>query len=993
MTKKSPPSDTPPEKCRHLTVWQRAFAFFKGRGFEQCHSGISPPSCQTHELDSFRSALELTPGPGWLKDAEHRYLLVNHHCEKLLGKARAEILGQTVFDLAPPDIAEASWLADAEARTQGHTVINQLSDPADSSRIYQTFRRPVHLPDGTTGILGMAFDISELKEAESGMMFRDQQLKLALQAARLCTWEWNLSNGRLLLGSNALDVMGYEALPQGNVAEHFNSQIHPDDRENLESALIAHVSGQSSRYECEFRFQGADEKWRWLYSVGQVISQTQAGIPERMLGVNMDISDRKDVEIQLRLTSSVYRNTQQGILITNSEGIIVDVNPAFSIITGYNHHEVIGQRPGLLGAGLHDREFFLNMWSHLRLDGRWEGELWNRHKNGTPYPIRLNISSISDEINRITHFIGVFYDISAEKERAQRLERTAYYDALTGIPNRLLFADRLQQAIAQARRTGRNVGLGYLDLDGFKPINDHFGHKAGDQVLIEVAQRLSSVIREGDTVARIGGDEFVLLLIDQESLNDFEHTGQRLIEAVSRPILIGESTVAVSASIGFTFFPTDESSPDVLMRHADQSMYLAKKSGKNRVQIYTPLSPEQEQASSRFESVERIRFALERGEFHLVYQPKINIVYGRLVGLEALIRWQHPERGCIYPGDFLPIIEDAGLSQALGEWVLESVLEQAQKWEGSTVNVPISLNLSGMHLRRKDIPERLIRIMRNHPDVPVEMIDLEISESAFLEAPDEQCTAMRQLQRLGFGLTLDHFGFNDNLFNLWRNVPAETIKLDQQLVGKMLHEHSTLTAVEAILALAAVYQRTVIAEGVETLEQASVLLGLGCEHFQGFWIAAPMEPTDIPAWISDAPWIGLNAQLNLPVQSLHTIIEHAKQDHLRWIQSLTEAVEFAGVKDTSPIIVNPAKCRFGRWYEAARNQPYAHHPRFHSIGALHDVIHLQGREILRCLESGHLEKARCTLNQIHELKDQLLAQMDDLETEESPKLASVPDIE
>ena len=409
-----------------------------------------------------------------------------------------------------------------------------------------------------------------------------------------------------------------------------------------------------------------------------------------------DITERRQAEENLRITASVFGSTHEGIIITDAHNAIIDVNPAFTRITGYSHDEVIGKNPKLLSSNQHDKVFYTKMWKSIQQKRVWHGEIWNRRKSGEIYAEQLSISSVCDGDGKVLRYVGVFSDISHIKEHEAELKRVAHYDALTGIPNRVLLADRMRQAISQTAREQNMMAVCYLDLDGFKPINDTLGHNAGDQVLIEVARRIENTIRGGDTVARLGGDEFVVLQLGLEKGEECVATLERLLAAIAQPITVKNKSNMISASIGVSVYPLDDEDADTLLRHADQAMYIAKQSGKNRFHIYDPALDRR--ARDEHEFLKSIRHGLEHNQFELYYQPKINLSTKELVGAEALIRWRHPERGLLPPAEFLRLIENTDLDIEIGEWVTATALAQINHWRNTELNIEVSINISGYHL-------------------------------------------------------------------------------------------------------------------------------------------------------------------------------------------------------------------------------------------------------------------------------------------------------
>jgi len=573
----------------------------------------------------------------------------------------------------------------------------------------------------------------------------------------------------------------------------------------------------------------------------------------------IDITERKRSEQQLQLSASVFSAANEGILISDHNANIVDVNAAFTHITGYTRDEVLGKNPRFLKSGHQDEGFYQNMWRDLQEGGSWKGEIWNRNKSGKVYAELLTISAVKNAEGITQHYVALFSDITVQKSHQKQLEHTAYHDALTNLPNRVLLADRLHQAMTQAQRRGLKLALAYLDLDGFKEINDTHGHEAGDHLLIELSNRLKAAVRHGDTVARLGGDEFAIVMIDLKHNSESLPLISRLLEAASGPVKMADKQLNVSASIGVSFFPSDsevETDPDQLLRQADQAMYQAKLSGKNRYHIFD--IQQDLHIRGHHEKVQRIRQALEEGEFILYYQPKVNMRTGSVVGAEALIRWHHPEQGVLSPAVFLPVIEDHPLAVEVGKWVIESALRQMASWRADGINLPVSINVGARQLLEGGFQESLARLLEACPDVPASNLEIEILETSALEDMSNVSSIMHECRNLGVQFSLDDFGTGYSSLTYLKRLPANQIKIDQSFVRDMLNDPDDLAIVKGIIGLATAFQRQVIAEGVETLDHGEQLLQLGCELAQGYAIAKAMPPEAFINWLhtrkADREW-------------------------------------------------------------------------------------------------------------------------------------------
>lgn len=559
--------------------------------------------------------------------------------------------------------------------------------------------------------------------------------------------------------------------------------------------------------------------------------------------------EQSHAESRLQMAASVFTHAREGILITDCQGNIIEANQVFADITGYSREEALGKNPRFLQSGLHDKDFYSALWQSLLQTGNWYGEVWNRRKNGELYAAMMTISAVQDIHGITQNYVNLFTDITPLKEHQRQLEYIAHYDALTGLPNRVLLADRLKQAMARSHRNGRSLAVLYLDLDGFKAVNDQHGHDTGDQLLVNISHRLKEVLREGDTLARIGGDEFVVVMVDLERPQDYEAVLNRLLSVAAEPVTLNQHLLLVSASIGATLYPQDDADADQLLRHADQAMYLAKQAGKNCYHLFD--IAKDIAVKTQRESLEHIRIALDRKEFVLHYQPQVNMRTGEIVGAEALVRWQHPERGLLSPAHFLPVIEDHPLSIELGDWVINDALQQIAHWQHLGLLIPVSVNIGALQLQRSEFVTQLAAQLAAHPQVPPAYLQLEIVETSALEDIAEVANIMRRCRDLGVSFAVDDFGTGYSSLTYLKRLPAELLKIDQTFVRDMLDDADDLAIVKGVIGLANAFHRQVIAEGVETVAHGELLIPLGCELAQGYGIARPMPAVDLPAWAAN----------------------------------------------------------------------------------------------------------------------------------------------
>ncbi len=567
-------------------------------------------------------------------------------------------------------------------------------------------------------------------------------------------------------------------------------------------------------------------------------------------------SMEKSMRDSERLAASVFTHAREGIIITDINGHILDVNSTFTVITGFDRADVIGHTPRMLQSDRQSPEFYAAMWQELESKGNWSGDIWSRRANGDFFAALLTISAVRDAVNVPQHYVALFTDITEIKDHQRQLTHMAHYDALSSLPNRVLLGDRLRQAMLQCQRRNKLLAVAFLDLDGFKEVNDHYGHDVGDAMLIAVAQNMKNALREGDTLARIGGDEFVVVMVDLDHKDDCYPTLDRLLAAAHLQNAVRDKKesaqnvvlLQVSTSIGFTFYPQEDVDADQLLRQADQAMYQAKQAGKNRYHLFDVVYDAA--LKTQTESIERIRQALVNEEFVLHYQPKVNMASGQVIGAEALIRWMHPERGILAPLQFLPIIENHLLSITLGEWVINTALKQMAQWQLLKLNLCISVNISARQLQQDSFSTRLSELLAIHPTVMPDQLELEILETSAMEDMAKVTENIHRCHALGVRFSLDDFGTGYSSLTYLKRLPAETLKIDQSFVRDMLDDADDLAIVESIIGLANAFQRSVIAEGVESPAHGALLMRLGCNLAQGYGIAKPMPEDQLPDWVA-----------------------------------------------------------------------------------------------------------------------------------------------
>ena len=557
-----------------------------------------------------------------------------------------------------------------------------------------------------------------------------------------------------------------------------------------------------------------------------------------------------DDEANLRLASMVFEHASEAIVITDVECRIIDVNPAYEAMTGYRRDEVLGANPSVSRSDRHDQTFYAAMWRQIRETGGWRGEIWDRRKTGEVFPSRLTITAIKNAEGTVTHYVGIFNDISQQKANEEMLERLAYFDPLTRLPNRALFLERLRHHIAQAQRDGRPFALLFLDLDRFKYVNDTLGHTVGDELLVEVAGRIERCVRNSDTVARLSGDEFTVIVSNFNNVQGCAVVAAKIIDAVSEKFVIRGHDLHVGLSIGVAVYPEDGTDRDVLIKNADTAMYQAKEAGRG---VYKFFTEEMNARTVRRVTMERsIRQGLERGEFEVHYQPKVSLANDRVVGLEALLRWQHEGR-MISPVEFIPVAEDTGLILPLGDAVLDRVGAQLRAWsdERSVPVYPVAVNLSGKQLQQRvGLVKRLAATLERH-GVAASLLEVEITESMIMTDLNEAIAIMEQLGAMGVGIAIDDFGTGYSSLSYLKRFPIDALKIDRSFIADIETDADDAAIVASIISMAKDLKLSVVAEGVETTQQLAYLRDKGCDVAQGYLFAKPMAAQHYVEWLRD----------------------------------------------------------------------------------------------------------------------------------------------
>ncbi len=686
----------------------------------------------------------------------------------------------------------------------------------------------------------------------SELRLLEARWRLALDGTGLGVAEWRLDRHDNEATAQWQALLGSES----GAPERWLSQVYPDDHPALLRALEQLRAGQVQSVQQELRVRG-DEGWRWLELRLLTAERDAKGRAVRLVATAEETSSRRDALERERLSASLFQHLHEGLLITDAELRVLDANPAYSQILGVPRHELMGTVPSLLRPAPPDplaRQQRSAMWDSLRATGGWRGEFVERRRSGEACTLAATISTVKGPDGALKYHVLVISDITESRLQRDRLERQAHFDELTRLPNRARLQELLAAAMRAADGDGYLLVVCYIDLDRFKPVNDRFGHAAGDRLLVELAGRLRGTLRSNeiwsDAAGRIGGDEFVLLL-RAATMEEARLAVQRVLRVVTQPYVIDVALdpVLVTASLGATVYPLDHSDADTLLRHADHAMYGAKQAGRNGYQFFDP--EHRRRTEERVMAIGRVQEALDRDEFLLYYQPKVDMRSGRVLGMEALLRWNHPQHGLIAPLQFVPLIENTGLSARIGDWVIGQALDHLAQWRRDGLDLSVSVNVTARHLQETDFAQRLSELLARHAEPLATSLELEILETAAQADIDATSELLTRCRSLGVRFALDDFGTGYSTLSYLKRLPVDVLKIDRSFVHHMLDDAQDRAIVEGVIGLARTFQCVVVAEGVESPAQARTLLDLGCNIGQGTGIAMPMPAATVAGWVRE----------------------------------------------------------------------------------------------------------------------------------------------
>lgn len=692
----------------------------------------------------------------------------------------------------------------------------------------------------SSALLYLVLRTHQRRQGHSQLLLQrnEERLQLALDAAQDGLWDWDMGNSRIFFSISYAKILGLLPEELGTTRDLWTERLHPDDREQVLARLAALRDSHSSQdYENSFRLRHRDGSYRWVHTRGRALCDAQ-GQAYRMIGTCRDITQQRTAEEHLRQAAAVFESTQEGVLITDARMHISHINPAFSRITGYSPDEVLGQTPALLKSGRHDAAFYHELWQALQEHGAWSGEIWNRRKNNEIFPQWQCIRAIHDESGRLSNYVAVFSDISAIKRSQHELDYLAHHDPLSDLPNRLLFIERVEQALERSSRDKQGVAVLLIDLDHFRHINDSLGHSIGDQLLKQVGERLQAQLQAGMTLARLGGDEFGLLYVGCQQPEKAATLAEQLQASMQQPFQLDGQDLVVEVSLGISLYPGDAQTVEQLLRNADSALSKVKHSGRDAYAFYS-----QEMtvlARQRVQLTAALRQALEQDQLRTYYQPIHELVSGRMIGVEALVRWQHPERGLVPPGELIPIAEESGLIHAIDAWVLEHACQQMCAWQAAGHSLEfVAVNVSSRLFGRGELDLRVARVLAATGLDPA-FLELEITESAVMDDPDAAQALLERLRALGVRLAIDDFGTGYSSLSRLKRMPVHKLKLDQSFVCGMPQDQDDVAIARAVIALGHSLGLRVLAEGIEEPAQAQLLRELGCTLGQGYLFGRPL---------------------------------------------------------------------------------------------------------------------------------------------------------
>ncbi len=721
------------------------------------------------------------------------------------------------------------------------------------SRVPATPQMPAHL-------LCVLLDMSEVGATRAALIRSEKTLRLALDGSGSGMWDWDLLQRRSTHSQGVARLLGYqgEQLPEGM---GLMRRLHPHDRERVRRAVKEAIA-TGVPFDETARLQRFDGSYCWIQARGQRHLNAQ-GVPERFSGILTDLTHQRAAEERQRLAATVVDNTAEAVLVTDVEHHILSVNPALTRVLGYTEQELLGLTPRLFKSGRHDKAFYQAMWDSIERTGHWQGEIWNKRKDGEVFPEHMSLSAVRDADGHVTHYVCMFTDISEEKKQQQRLEFLAHCDPLTGLANRRSFGEQLALAVREAAAHGEVMAVLLLNLDRFKDVNDSYGHAVGDEVLKHITRQVRAALRPGDLVGRMAGDEFAVLARNLRHADGATGVARSLIEGIARPWITPDGMeVVVGLSVGICMYPEHAENAQDLLQGAHSAVYCAKARGRGAWCFYN--RDMTEAARERLELEARLRVALAQGHLQLHYQPQVEIATGRLLGAEALVRWMDPDEGMISPGRFIPVAESSGVIGPLGQWVIHEACRQGPRWrEAGLPEITVAVNISPRQFHLTDLAGCASRALQLS-GFPARCLEFELTETALAERPHEAREVLLRLQQLGLRMAVDDFGTGYSSLSSLKRYPIDVLKIDQGFIRDIPHHGDDMAISAAIIAMGHSLGVQVLAEGVETPEQLEFLRERGCDAYQGYLYSRPLSAADFTALLEREQAQQRSAQQRLP---------------------------------------------------------------------------------------------------------------------------------
>jgi diguanylate cyclase (GGDEF)-like protein/PAS domain S-box-containing protein len=810
---------------------------------------ISAEAQLRQEKNFIQELIEIVPNPVYFKDPEGRYLGFNRAWERFFGRPRAAWIGKTVFDLFPGELAQQHHREDQalyqSAGTQSYEIVIPAGDESARNVIYN--KGLFTKDDGTVaGLIGVITDITERKRAEAEVWHAEELLKLAVEGSNLILWDSDPARQSVYLNEHWWNMIGEDVRDERISTTEWLSYMHADDRLRAEAQYVDVLQGTRAEYRIDVRILAKTGTWHWLSAHGKVTERDASGRALRVTGTAIDITGRKTAEEALRANEEKFRliteNVSDLIAMVDTDGRRVYNSPSYRAL--------FGEDPPLPGSDsfeqIHpdDRAHVIKVFRDTLAFGAGQRAQFRfRMQDGSVRYIESQGNVIRDQAGDVHRIVVVSRDVTERLVAEERLRHIAHHDLVTNLPNRVLFKDRLDQALRHARSYRKQVGILFIDLDNFKHVNDSFGHAAGDQLLRELANRFTRCLRSEDTVARQGGDEFIVLIPDLDRREHVEIIARKILKALAARVSIDDQELEVTASIGISTYPDDGDDAEMLLKHADIAMYYAKEKGKNGYEFF---SSEMDDVLRQRMAMERnLRQALKNDELLLHYQPQIDLQTGAIASVEALVRWQHPELGLIGPMHFIPQAEENGLIVSIGEWVLREACRQSKRWQAmGHPPLRIAVNVSGRQLAQQDFLDRVSRSLEV-TGLDAACLELELTESVVMQNVDHNIATLDKLSQMGVRIAIDDFGTGYSSLSYLKRFPIHKLKVDRSFVRDITTDRNDAVIVSTIIGMAKSLGISVTAEGVETEEQLAFLRQQGCDFAQGYYFSKPMPATDI----------------------------------------------------------------------------------------------------------------------------------------------------